>query len=133
MSVIFNALQKVQEETALGEKSQSKKSKKIKWSMLLAFFALLIASFLLIILFFNIKQISFKKEQPKPPVLVKPAPKVKLNLTLNGVIVSKHLKIAMINNHPYHLGEHLGHLIVSKIEQDRVVLSGAEEIRILQL
>ena len=41
---------------------------------------------------------------------------------LNGVFISEQLKVAMINNHPYSLGDKVGYFKVTSISTNRVQL-----------
>ena len=53
---------------------------------------------------------------------------VKNKLTLNGVFISDEMKMAMINNQEYHIGDKIGKLKVMSIEEDSVKLAHKNKV-----
>ncbi|MBV9576116.1 MAG: hypothetical protein JO149_05800 [Gammaproteobacteria bacterium] len=135
MSIIYDALQKTQHNRTTqsseplpktpAAKMIAKQWPKKRISVLMILFALS-----LLFLFFSNKSPSTSPSQTTLALNTKAVhnlPRKNIHLTLNGVFLSDQLKVAMINNQTYKVGDKINNFKVMSIQANRVQLQSANQ------
>ena len=122
MSIIYDALQKTQKIQTAEETIQKKSNKRP-----LRTIVLLLATMIVFIIFISTDPSLIKWSHRQPAPLVS---NTKLNL--NGVFLSDDTKVAMINNHLFHVGNTVNNMRIVSIDYEGVKLANGKNIIFLQ-
>ena len=130
MSIIYDALQKTQQNLANRHNitTQKKSNQRAQW---LDICLILIIAFLFIAVafaYYPLLKKSLSSTTPQPANTVA----TQGNYVLNGVFLSDQEKVALINNKPFHIGDTIDGLKVVAIELDSIQLKDTKNTFVLR-